>query len=423
MGGRVLQVNVSPGGVPKLPVAEARVGRMGLDGDAHHHSYVHGGPHRAVALFAIEAIERVQADGHPGVVPGAVGENLTTTGIDLARLPVGTRLAIGDDDGIELEISGPANPCDVIKGAFRAGKSGRISILLHPDDSRMYARVRRGGVVRPNDPIEILPPAAGSDAAVNRELDLLESVEVGAWLAMWTAARDAGCDVRILEHGDLAAAASPDIPGSSFNRSFGLRNVPIHRDEVEAMFRTAGVTGWHVAGPDDPTFAGEAAEEPTSVHVGAVDEILAGSDADGIEGVEIRVVDPDDVTDVDRWADLFVRGFELAEPLASAWPTVNRRLAHAHNYRQLIARVDGRDVGVAAMFVRRRVAWLGGAAVVPEARGRGVQRALIADRLRRAADARAHKALATADIGSRSAANLEAAGLRRIWTRVLYRVD
>ena len=81
MDGRVLQVNVSAGGVPKLPVERAWVGELGLDGDGHNHDTVHGGPHRAVALLAIEAIERVQADGHP-IEPGSVGENLTTTGIE-----------------------------------------------------------------------------------------------------------------------------------------------------------------------------------------------------------------------------------------------------------------------------------------------------------------------------------------------------
>src|SRR5258705_12272007 len=94
MEGRVLQVNISPGGVPKLPVERAWVGPLGLDGDAHHHATVHGGPHRAVALLAIEAIERVQADGHP-IEPGSVGENLTTSGIELARLAVRTPLPVG----------------------------------------------------------------------------------------------------------------------------------------------------------------------------------------------------------------------------------------------------------------------------------------------------------------------------------------
>ena len=55
MDGRVLQVNISPGGVPKLPVERAWVGELGLGGDRHHHDTVHGGPHRAVALLAIEA--------------------------------------------------------------------------------------------------------------------------------------------------------------------------------------------------------------------------------------------------------------------------------------------------------------------------------------------------------------------------------
>src|SRR5436305_5485556 len=242
MDGRVLQVHSSPGGVPKLPGAEACVERDGLVGDRHDHDAVHGGPHRAVSLFAIEAIERVQADGHPGVAPGAVGENLTTEGIELALLPVGTRLAIGAD--LVLEVSGPANPCDVIKGAFAGGKSGRISILLHPEDSRMYARVLHDGVIRPRDPIRALPPQLGSSAETHRELDLLDSVEREAWLAMWRAAADAGLDVRILERGDMAAAASPDLPGSVFNRGFGMRQVPAPRPAMEGLFPDAARPGW-----------------------------------------------------------------------------------------------------------------------------------------------------------------------------------
>src|SRR5439155_26822989 len=139
-----------------------------------------------ISLFAIEAIERVRADGHSGVGPGSVGENLTTVGIEIALLPVGARLAVGHE--VVLEISGPANPCDVIKGAFMGGKSGRVSILLHPSDSRMYARVERDGVVRPGDPIRVLPVRPDTDADVHRELDLLDTVERDAWLAMWRAA-------------------------------------------------------------------------------------------------------------------------------------------------------------------------------------------------------------------------------------------
>jgi len=424
MDGRVLHVNVSPGGVPKRPVDEARVGTLGLDADAHDHDWVHGGPHRAVALFAIEAIERVRADGHTGVVPGAVGENLTTEGIELARLPVGTRLAVGDD--VVLEISGPANPCDVIKGAFARGKSGRISILLHPDDSRMYARVLREGTVRPTDPITILPPSDDSDARVHHELDLLDAVDGEAWALMWQAAASAGIDVRVLDRGDLVAAASPDLPGSVFNRSLGLRLVPVHRPSVEGLFRAAGVTGFHVAGLGDPTFDGETPESPVGVHVGSIDEALRRSSAAAAgapPGLAIMPVDPGDREAALRWVDLFIAGFALDGAIADAWRRLNPLLVRSRGYQQFIATLDGREVGASALFLRRRVAWLGAGTVLPSARGRGIQRALLADRIRRGAAGGARKAMATADVGSISARNLDAVGLHRIWTRVLYRFD
>jgi MOSC domain-containing protein YiiM/ribosomal protein S18 acetylase RimI-like enzyme len=422
--GRVLQVNVSPGGVPKLPVPEARVGRDGLEGDAHEHDAVHGGPHRAVCLFASEAIERVQADGHPGVGPGAVGENLTTEGIELALLPVGARLAVGDR--VVLEIAGPANPCDVIKGAFRAGKSGRISILLHPSDSRMYARVEREGVVRPGDAIRVLPARLDTDAGVHQELDLLDSVERDAWLAMWRAAAESGLDVRVLDKGDMAGAASPDLPGSVFNRVFGMRQVPIQRPRMEALFRDAGTTGWLVAGIDDPLVAGREAQWPVGVHRAAVDDVLARHGAAGtppIDGLVIRRVDPDDASDVARWAEIFIAGFGIEGPVAAAWRRFNPFLVRSRGYQQFIAALDGRDVAASALFNRRRVAWLGAGTVLPEARGAGIQRALIVDRVRRAAAAGSTKVLSTAEINTISAANLEFFGIRRIWTRGHYRVE
>jgi MOSC domain-containing protein YiiM/ribosomal protein S18 acetylase RimI-like enzyme len=424
--GRVVQVNLSPGGVPKLPVAEARVGRDGLVGDAHDHAAVHGGPHRAVCLFAIEAIERVRDDGHSGVGPGAVGENLTTAGIELALLAIGTRLAVGEE--VVLEISGPANPCDVIKGAFRAGKSGRISILLHPTDSRMYARVLADGAVRPGDAIRVLPPLPDTDADVHRELDLLDSVERDAWLAMWRAAAEAGYDVRILDKGDVAGAASPDLPGSVFNRAFGMRQVPIHRPTMEALFHEAGVPGWLVVGVDDPAFADHALEWPVGVHVGSTEDAFAraeegaGGPAATVDGLAIRRVEPDDAAETGRWAELFIAGFAIEGPLAEAWRRFNPILVRARGYQQFIASLDGRDVAASALFNRRRVGWLGAGTVLPEARGRGIQRALIADRVRRAAEAGSTRILATAEIDTVSAANLDRFGIRRIWTRGHYRV-
>ncbi len=419
--GRVHQVNISPGGVPKLAVAEARIERMGLVGDAHDHYRSHGGPHRAVCLLALEAIERVAADGHR-IEPGAVGENLTTVGIELSVLPVGTRLAIGDE--VLLELSSPANPCDVIRDVFVRGKSGRISILLHPMDSRMYARVVTAGTVREGDAIRVLPPTPDSRAGLRRELDLLDHIDREAWLTVWRAAAAAGEEIRIVDHGDLAAAAAPDLPGDDFNRAFGIDQIPIVLPEIRAFFADAGTDGWVLADADDPPWPGAVADAVGGVHVAGIDAALARAAAFACpDGLAIRAVDPTDRADVDRWAELTIAGFGLEGHEADAMRRLNRHLAAARGEHEFIASLDGVDVGVSALFTRRRVGWLGGGTVLPEARGRGVQRAMIADRIRRAADGGAHQVMATADLDTVSATNLEALGLRRIWARGRFRLD
>jgi len=106
--GRVLQVNVSAGGVPKLPVERAFVNRFGLEGDRHNDFTMHGGPHRAVCLFAMEVIERLQAEGHP-IEPGGAGENLTTWGVEWSLLPIGSKVRVGSE--LELELASPTAPC------------------------------------------------------------------------------------------------------------------------------------------------------------------------------------------------------------------------------------------------------------------------------------------------------------------------
>ena len=155
--GRVARVNVSGGGVPKLPVASARVGFLGLEGDDHDDRAGHGGPLRAVSLLALEAIRRVAADGHP-IGPGTTGENVTTEGIELGELPAGGRLAIGPE--VVIEVTGPVSPCKTIAHSFLDGRFARLSARVHPLDTRVYAQVIREGTVRPGDPIVVLgqPP-------------------------------------------------------------------------------------------------------------------------------------------------------------------------------------------------------------------------------------------------------------------------
>lgn len=140
--GRIFQLNVSRGGVPKLAVREALLTAGGLEGDRQRNLRFHGGPERALCLYALERVLELQAEGHP-VFPGSVGENVTVVGLDWARLAPGARLALGGE--ALVEITGYTTPCRVIAGSFTGGDFKRISQKLRPGDSRLYARVVRAG--------------------------------------------------------------------------------------------------------------------------------------------------------------------------------------------------------------------------------------------------------------------------------------
>ena len=152
--GRVASVNVSRGGVPKLPVAEQWVGRLGLTDDRHNEPEpMHGGPDQAVSLYSMEAIARVAADGHTAF-PGAYGENLTLEGIELDSITSGDRLAIGDG-GLVIELTKRAEPCQTIAHWFVNRRIVRINSRRHPADARWYARVIAEGPVHPDDRIVV----------------------------------------------------------------------------------------------------------------------------------------------------------------------------------------------------------------------------------------------------------------------------
>jgi MOSC domain-containing protein YiiM len=152
VSGRVVQVNVSRGGVPKLPVEGAYVRRLGVDGDGHHEPEpIHGGPLQAVCIYSVEAIARVAADGHQAF-PGAFGENLTLEGIEMDTLRPGDVLRVGEA-GLVLEITKPDGPCQTIAHYFIERRIARILPQVNPADARWYASVLEEGPVAPGDTV------------------------------------------------------------------------------------------------------------------------------------------------------------------------------------------------------------------------------------------------------------------------------
>lgn len=156
---RVFQINLSDGGVPKLPTLEAQVTGQGVSGDRQRNRVHHGGPNRAVCLYSLEQILALQQAGHP-VYPGALGENLTLSGVDWSRMEPGVRLQIGDC--VVVEVTDYAYPCNNLTPYFLKGDFKQISQKIYPGRSRVYARVLQPGAVRISDPVVVeFPPPQG----------------------------------------------------------------------------------------------------------------------------------------------------------------------------------------------------------------------------------------------------------------------
>jgi MOSC domain-containing protein YiiM len=142
---------------------------LGVEGDAHFGSTVQHlsrlarnakAPNlRQVHLVHIELIEELKAKGF-AVWPGAMGENITTSGLDLLGLTIGAQLALGE--AAIVEITGLRNPCFQLDGL----QPGLMQATLDRDAAGALVRklgvmaiVRRGGVVRPGDAIGLSIPA------------------------------------------------------------------------------------------------------------------------------------------------------------------------------------------------------------------------------------------------------------------------
>lgn len=159
---RLVSINVSRGGVPKLPVATAEVDALGVVGDHQANRQLHGGIDRAVCLWSLELIEELQREGHP-IAIGATGENLTISGLDWAQLVPGVRLQVGAE--LLLEIASYTTPCRTIGRSFRLRRYGRISQKKYPGQSRLYARVLRGGTIARGDEVTVVMMGAADAAA------------------------------------------------------------------------------------------------------------------------------------------------------------------------------------------------------------------------------------------------------------------
>lgn len=117
---------------------------FGLIDDAHSDCHTH----RQVSLLAIESINKMRDMGF-NLVPGDFAENLTTEGLELVTLPIGTKLSVGEE--VLLEVTQIGKECHTGCAIFK-----QVGKCIMPKEG-IFAKVIQGGAVKEGDPIQVEP--------------------------------------------------------------------------------------------------------------------------------------------------------------------------------------------------------------------------------------------------------------------------
>ncbi len=142
---KVITVNISTKkGVIKHPVPEGvKVTELGIEGDAHAGEW-----DRQVSLLGLESIDKMTRKGAKNLTPGIFAENITTEGVDLFHLPLGTRLIISD---VELEVTQIGKECHSHCQVFH-----QVGMCVMPIEG-IFARVIKTGFIKPGDEVTVVP--------------------------------------------------------------------------------------------------------------------------------------------------------------------------------------------------------------------------------------------------------------------------
>ncbi len=141
---KVVSLNTSDKkGVIKIPVEEVTfIEDFGIENDAHAGKW-----HRQVSLLANESIDKMIQKGGTGLTPGKFAENITTEGIELYTLPVGTKLKIGETIQEVTQIGKECHTGCAIKA--------QVGDCVMPREG-IFTKIIKGGQVKIGDPIEII---------------------------------------------------------------------------------------------------------------------------------------------------------------------------------------------------------------------------------------------------------------------------
>jgi MOSC domain-containing protein YiiM len=142
---KIISINISPKkGMRKKAVDSAVLkDNYGIENDAHASEKWH----RQVSLLGTESIKKIQDKG-VDVGPGDFAENITTEGVTLYTLPIGTKMTIGQD--IELEVSQIGKLCHA-----RCAIYEQAGDCVMPREG-IFVKVIKGGIIKTGDEINVM---------------------------------------------------------------------------------------------------------------------------------------------------------------------------------------------------------------------------------------------------------------------------
>jgi MOSC domain-containing protein YiiM len=164
VSGKIQQISISRGGIPKRAIDQGNLTIAGFQGDSWDHPQIHGGPEQAVLLIASESLESLRTEGFM-VHPGDLGENLTTEGLTPANWRSGQQYQVGQ---AVIELTKVRAPCNTLNIYGVPIKSAIYDARVEAGDftsprwalSGFYARVIRPGLIFPGNPINLLSDVA-----------------------------------------------------------------------------------------------------------------------------------------------------------------------------------------------------------------------------------------------------------------------
>ena len=149
----IVSINISLGGVPKLPVDSIYVSYSGFKGDGHNHAK-HYDPMQAVCLQDIEQLERLNLKGY-SLAPGSTGENLTVENLHVNKLPL--KAVLRFSGGVVVEISKLRRPCYVMDAIHPRLKEDTVGC------HGMYAKVIQEGMLTAGEMIDVILPSLSDE--------------------------------------------------------------------------------------------------------------------------------------------------------------------------------------------------------------------------------------------------------------------